>query len=201
MNNDFDLTPFYSLLEKFPGSRPFICNGKPIKNESVFIIGYNAATKLKRDFLEDWSDRLGFDYSNWLLYYKQERKNNGKKNTLSNTRQRLEWITSDLHPLHSVETNIYNLPTSNVKKLTKEFKNSEIIEFLIKEFKPRIIVLHGLDTLKTFNKIYDLQLTLGKFEYVTLNGIQIKVKAEKHFSRGWSKVAIKNLASEVKAEL
>lgn len=202
MTNQFNLDKIKILLKKFPESRPFICEGLPIKNECIFIVGYNAATKLKRKFKKDWNDTKGFDYKNWIKYYEKERNKKGKRNRLSNTRLRLEWITSKLSPMQTIETNIYNIPTANIKELTDKEKNSEIFEILIEELNPKIIILHAKDSLKIFNKIYDKNIKQGKFENIQIKeGIQIKVKAVNHFSRGWSKDSIYELTDEINAQL
>jgi hypothetical protein len=67
------------LVERRQGenTRPFICDGSPLRCR-LFIVGLNAATILKRPFLDFWSDGGGLDRDAFMMEYLPHAKRAGR---------------------------------------------------------------------------------------------------------------------------
>lgn len=203
MHKDF-LFKLELLLKQFPSSRPFICKGDPYACK-VFIVGFNPATELNRPFLEDWSTTAGFEWDSWFENYKKERqqsnKNGKKRREVSNTRQRLNWLSEVLRPIKCLETNLYTKPTKKAKELRTQDQDIEIFKFLVTELRPEMLVLHGMDVIRDFEKNFSVTLEIDKFNKYVLFGKKTTIVSKRHFSRGWSKVKIESFAKEIKHNL
>lgn len=180
--------------------RPFVCNGNPLNCE-VFIVVYNPATEMERLFLDDWCDN-GFDKKQWMKYYVEERQNKvsktgRKSNKLSNTRQRIEWLSKSL-PYQCLETNLYSKSTRKANDLKPEDKDTTLFQFLIDEIKPKVLVIHGVQVKKDFEKLFNLSLKQDDFLTCTIYGNSVLIVSKRHFSRGWSKSAVDGFADEIK---
>ena len=197
---DVKLKDFLADIEN---PRPFICNGDPLKCE-VFIVGFNAATEMKVQFWDFWSTKNGFDKQSWFETYVRERAEKplkpGKtrRNKVSNTRQRIEWILESLPNLIScLETNIYMSATTEASELSASLKDASTFNFLLREIQPKLALVHGLDAIKHIEKILNCTLQLDKANKATLHGRDIIIYPIKHLSRGWSKQSCVDLGSNL----
>lgn len=181
-----------TLLNQHENARPFICEGNPLDCE-VFVVGINAATEMENSFWSFWSNKNGFNKKEWFEYYIQERslkplkKNRTRRNKLSNTRQRIEWIVSSIMPIKTLETNLFVKATSTVTELRKEDRESQIFEFLVKVIKPKVIFIHGKVVMDYFESKYNVVLIKEKKNHIKLLGVETIVIPMNHLSRGWSK--------------
>jgi hypothetical protein len=161
-----------------PKSRPFVCDGNPLECQ-IFIVGYNAATEMKKEFSHFWDDELGFKKKNWEKEYEQERESLGKPG-ISPTRERINRITEAENTF--LETNIYFTPSSKEKDLKAKDKVS-IFRFLLEEIKPRVVLLHGRRAVKFFNKLEFESLKINEEKKVILFGIETVIVTRPHLSR------------------
>ena len=95
------------------------------------------------------------DYDKFINYYKQVRINNGKSE-ISRTRTGmnsfLNWLSNQTAKAIA-ETNVICYPTANVKLLRKEpdyilESGKEIFRKLLMSFTPRLLILHGKETVQ-----------------------------------------------------
>lgn len=104
-----------TLLIDFERPRPFVCEGNPLDCD-IFIVGFNAATEMKANFWDFWSTEVGFNKQRWLDEYRKERAvkplapGKTRRNKISATRQRIEWMVSATSPHRCLETNLYAKP-------------------------------------------------------------------------------------------
>lgn len=192
-------------LENQVNPRPFVCEGSPLECE-VFIVGINPATTLKNDFWAFWSDDGGFNKTKWLEYYISERQLNAnpekrRPNRLSNTRQRIEWITESANPVKILETNLFAKATKKAKELTKADKENSVFYFLLETIKPKLIFIHGKKPKEYFEKHYGLETNNDGIGYCSINGLKTKVIAKKHLAIGWSKDNTLKLGAFLKSEI
>jgi len=185
------------ILKGLDKPRPFVCNGSPYDSE-IFIVGFNAATEMQADFWEFWCDKKGFLKEKWFDCYITERANKplkpGKRrrNRVSNTRQRIEWIASASTPSKCLEKNIYSKATTEAKELKKEDMDSSVFEYLLSEIKPRVVFSHGLDARKHLELLSGSAIQEGSVTEITLFGTKTKVLSMSHLSRGWSEGSSKD---------
>ena len=191
-------------LKNHDKPRPFICEGNPL-NCKIFIVGINAATEMQQDFWSFWSEEAGFNKAKWLESYKAERaaqplkKGKTRRNTVSNTRKRIDWIVDATKPVKILETNLFVKATPTAKELKAGDRRSEVFEYLLETIKPEVIFLHGKQTIKYFEKLYDIKIVKDKIGCFEILGTKTKVLAKKHLSRGWSEESTKELGKELKA--
>ena len=190
------LQQFQSDLEKLIGNptdlRPFVCEGSPLECK-IFIVGFNPATALKRSFWSFWQPEYGFQKTEWLEVYKQERRDKplppGKKrrNAISNTRRVIEWITTEAKPMKCLETNIYAKPTPQARDLREQERATQSFDFLLRAIRPQVMLLHGQDAVKHLETIFDVQLKPDRLQPIRVEWGEVGVMAVPHLSRGWSK--------------
>jgi len=143
--------------------RPFLCRGD-LNKVKAFIVGYNPATPIVHNEID-----IGV-YAYMMLHYEQFEnfireyrkgcltKTGRKKRELSPTRQGITWCQEWLRPLISgtvleMNVNAYPTPKSNLLKVEKEEvveKGHKIFGFLLKRFRPEIVVMHGNETFEQF---------------------------------------------------
>ena len=185
-------------LSEFDNPRPFVCNGNPLECE-VFIVGFNAATEMKSGFYNFWSESFGFDKNRWFTSYINERmekplkQGKTRRNKISNTRQRIEWILSSLKDIKCLETNIYSIATMKSSELSENEMISSTFEFLLKTVKPKVILVHGKDAKLFLEKMTELTFINETFNTIELNGSISQIYPISHLSRGWSKLACSDL--------
>jgi len=141
------LQQFQSDLEKLIGKptdlRPFVCEGSPLECK-IFIVGFNPATELERSFWSFWQPEYGFQKTEWLKVYKQERRDKplspGKtrRNEISNTRRVIEWIIAEAMLVKCLETNIYSKPTEKARDLREQEWATQPFDFLLRTIRPQV---------------------------------------------------------------
>ncbi|MBV7547277.1 hypothetical protein KW849_13360 [Pseudomonas sp. PDM26] len=193
MNNLPSLAEFEQRLEAIIGrpsdQRPFVCDGSPLGCR-VFIVGLNPASASERDFWEFWDCETGFNKRAWFESYLAERAKRplkpGKtrRNPISNTRRFLDWVISSAADTRILETNIYASPTEDAKDLTGSMRRSRAFDFLVETLKPRLVVAHGNDAVDHMRAKYP----------------EVQTIAVKHFSRGWSQQAARDLGLSIARE-
>lgn len=191
------------LLGGVPFARPFVCDGNPLHCE-LFIVGFNAATRMQVDFWNFWSVGNGFDKQSWFDAYCLERasrplkKGKLRRNRVSSTRQRIEWIVSAASPVSCLETNLYAKATPEAKDLGKKDRDSSIFEFLLQQIKPKVVFLHGKDARKHISEMAGQEIDQGVVTDAEVFGSHIKVLAMPHLSRGWSKQKSSDVGRQLK---
>ncbi|NCB80335.1 MAG: hypothetical protein EOM41_10455 [Bacilli bacterium] len=169
--------------------RPFICDGNPFEC-SIFITGFNATTEMKAKFDDFWSNESGFNKNKWLQHYIIERQakplapNKTRRNKLSATRQRIEWLTEIIHPAKCLETNLYSKATVDAQSLEQSAKTTEVFDFLLDKIQPKLIITHGVDAKEFFELRINKAIPHNEFFNISENSFIISVS---HLSRGWSK--------------
>jgi hypothetical protein len=204
------LTEFESDLRKklknYEKPRPLICDGNPLDCE-IFIVGINAATEMNTDFWSFWSKKSGFNKTEWLESYILERKlkplkpNKTRRNKLSNTRQRIEWIIESIKPIKTLETNLFVKATPTAEELTNEDKESSVFEYLLETIKPKIIFIHGNEVIGYFEKLYGIKIKKNQIKNFEVSGTKTNILAMNHLSRGWSKKKSMELGELLKFEI
>lgn len=181
-----------SALEGHFKPRPFVCDGNPYICD-VFIVGFNAATEMDADFWEFWHEEDGFSKGKWFDAYVAERAEmplkpgKTRRNKVSSTRQRIEWIVTAAKPSNCLETNLYSKATPEAKDLSKDEMDSSVFELLLNEFKPKVIFSHGADARKHLELLSGITLPEGEVVEIFLFGMKTRVLSKSHLSRGWSK--------------
>jgi len=180
------------LLKAYDKPRPFVCDGNPIECK-VFIVGINAATKMKNDFWMFWSDNYGFKKKEWLEAYIIERSlekmkpGKTRRNKLSNTRRVIECLVKTISPIKTIETNLFVKPTKTSKELNFEERESLIFEYLVQTIKPKVIFIHGNEVKEYLEKLYKIKIIKDNVNIIELLGIKTIIISMNHLSRGWSK--------------
>ena len=144
--------------------RPIICKGE-LSKVDIFFVGTNPATPIyPRDMDLDTYVTLLMDYERFIEFYKISRVKNGKQE-ISRTRTGmisfLNWLSSNTNAAIA-ETEVVPYPTENIKLLRKEpsyiiERGKEIFYELLMEFKPRLIIFHGKETVE-----YAADILIGK---------------------------------------
>jgi hypothetical protein len=137
------LAEFSSGLKHYlidPHTRPFVCTGSPLQCRS-FIVGLNAATRLREPFWAYWSDETGFDRAKFDSDYSQERRRKGNRPVI-------EAIGKEIGPC--LETNLYAMPTRKAKELTAADREKPIIEYLFRSIKPALVFVHSNEPMRFF---------------------------------------------------
>ena len=135
--------------------RPIICKGE-LSKVDIFFVGTNPATPIypKDMDLDTYVDLL-MNYEKFIEFYKMSRVKNGKKE-ISRTRTGmnsfLNWLSSNTNAAIA-ETEVVPYPTENLKLLRKEpahiiERGKEMFYKLLMEFRPRLIILHGKETVE-----------------------------------------------------
>jgi len=135
------------LMAERTDLRPFVCNGSPLACR-VFIVGFNAATKMSGEFWDHWRPGWGFCKESWLTAYEEDRRTRaqtaGKRFLqLSPTRRGINRVLEEFEPIHCLETNIYSIATPRARDLKLDQRNTEVFKFLLKAIRPRVVVAHG----------------------------------------------------------
>ena len=177
-------------LKNYEKPRPLICEGNPLECE-VFIVGVNSATEMNSDFWSFWTKENGFKKAEWLESYILERKlkplkpNKKRRNKLSNTRQRIEWITESIKPIKTLETNLFVKATPTADELKSEDRESSVFEYILETIKLKILFIHGNEVI----------------EYFEILGTKTRILAMNHLSRGWLKQKSIELGELLKSEI
>ncbi|TOG78711.1 hypothetical protein CGI93_23665 [Vibrio parahaemolyticus] len=192
-----------AYLADIENPRPFVCSGSPLDSE-LFIVGFNAATEMKAQFWDFWSQDSGFDRKVWFDTYVKERAdkplNEGKTRRLrvSRTRRCIDLITDGLSPIKALETNLYMSATTQANELGKELMDPSTFNFLLSTIKPKFLLVHGKDAKEHLESLALTKLEQNHANKVIIQGIDITVFPVSHLSRGWSNENCKALGVEVK---
>ena len=179
-----------SLIGRPTDLRPFVCDGSPLDSE-VFIVGLNPASAMATDFWDFWEPGIGFDKPRWFDAYKAERQRRPlkpgrtRRRLVSPSRGVIEWINASLGPVKALETNIYSAATEEYRDLAQHKRLTAPFDFLLEAIRPRVIVVHGADAIS----------------HIRQKGLSAHIIEVKHFSRGWSERAARDLGLQVRAIL
>lgn len=148
--------------------RPFVCSGSPFSS-SVFLVGFNPATRLESSFWSFWSDNKGFDRARFINEYERLRSVEG-------VRLRLNAMVPRF-PLGSVlETNICTEPTKKAADLKSTDRRTEIFRFLFEAIRPRVVFLHSNEPIKYFRTLLDNpDVDLPHHAFVETSALGVKV--------------------------
>lgn len=202
-----DLQQFETALRAMsadhPSARPFVCNGSPISC-AVFLVGANAATDMREPFWPYWSTEQGFDKARWFEAYKRDRAEKplkpgkSRRNAVSNTRKRLDWIAEEAAPFQCLETNVFSVPSEELRDLPGDKRGTEVFDFLLRAIRPEVLVVHGQDAEKHAEEHLGIELTPGEWTAAVAHGRSVAVIAVPHFSRGWSEDRARELGREIR---
>ena len=182
---------FRDRLENLMGGRddlrPFVCDGSPYEC-TAFVVGINPASR--GSFWPFWNDDAGFDRSAWLCAYKAQRgaeplmPGRIRRQSLSSTRQRIDWIVAAAESVKILETNLYGLPTPAASDLGPEHRDATVFEFLLSEIKPHVLLLHGKEVRPHFERRFGCHRT-GEFPKVEINGRAVRVAFPATLASRW----------------
>jgi hypothetical protein len=176
------------LTEGREDLRPFVCHGDPYAC-TAFVIGFNPASTMPEPFWRYWDDAQGFNKAAWLNAYRCSRSEAGKR-PLSNTRQRLDWISEGALPVRILETNLHAVASSRKVNLQPEDRRGgDLVNFLLGEIKPRAVLLNGKDARTAFVRRYGCALDETFTPIAIDQGRRMMVAAVRHLAIGWSREA------------
>lgn len=209
------LADFEAALRQEIGGRmirPFVCDGSPLDCQ-VAIIGFNPATQEDDSIWRFWKAGYGFEKALWLEHYKSARRarngQNGRRvQELSNTRRVLEWITDAAGPARCLETNLYPGATRTAAELPANQRDATLLEFLLKQIQPHLLVVHGKDSAAHVARLYPSEkiVALKDCKPSDIERLRVtfalpgsrtgrRIIKVPHFSRGWSQDAARKLGS------
>lgn len=142
---------------------------------------------MNANFWTFWRDDYGFDKDAWFKEYQLERMarplkpGKTRRNSVSNSRRVLNWLSEAVDDVSFLETNIYSLPTEQAIDLNSNQKSTASFDFLMKNIKPSVVVAHGKDASHYLRSM-------------SYKGTLIEVP---HFSRGWSQFSARKLGHEI----
>ena len=187
------LIEFHHKLKEFtnlsPYARPFLCEGTPFGSD-IFLVGINPATST--NFWDHWPIETGCDKKGWIDDYLEYH------NKFSPTRKRIEIFFENTRPLKILETNIFPFPSNRESDLNSIYRDTRLFDYLVETIQPKLILGHGLSTIKHLSKIFGITLHKGVFTETFMNKRKIEIRVENHFSYQWSENAIKSLANDVR---
>lgn len=184
--------------------RPFVCEGSPLRC-TIFIVGLNPATELKRSFWDFWRADYGFNKTEWFEVYKEERRKKplkqGKtrRNEVSNTRRVIKWMVDEAVPEPCLETNIYSKPSEETCDLEDKNRVTKPFDFLLKEIQPKVLLVHGDKAIKHIESTFRKCLIKDDIVEVNTEWGCTKILAVPHLSRGWSRVRAQETGRRLKA--
>ena len=142
------LREFRSELGKLlpsPSSWPFICEGSPLECR-IFIVGTNWVKEVEKSFWNFWSNSGGLNRNK--LIRELERLPGG----LTTTRKNIEIVARAAGPTITLDTNIWLKRTLTVADLPKEDKNTDVIDYLLKTIRPKVVLAHGVPAKRFFRR-------------------------------------------------
>jgi hypothetical protein len=186
--------------------RPVICKGN-LQDVDIFFVGTNPATPIFPNEIDiDSYVELLMDYEKFIHYYKTSRLRSDKTE-ISRTRigmnSFLNWLSSATES-SIAETEIIPYPTENLKLLRKEpdyivDRAKDIFYQLLMEFNPKLVILHGKETVEQTVELFASRGIIGKgavdidqpiedmekraplFQFTYLNGKVGAILACRHF--------------------
>ena len=191
------LAEFRRQLSELMGSqyeRPFVCDGSPFGCQ-IFLVGANPATEMEQPFWKFWNSSIGFDKQVWFEEYVAERMRRplkpgrARRNKVSNTRQRLDWIVEGALPHRCLETNIFSSATETLTALTAGEKRTSVFDFLLYSLQPNVLLLHGKDAHEHIARMTMTTFQEGHIHRCIVHDRSIAVVPVSHLSRGWSRAS------------
>ncbi len=134
-----------SKLLPSPSSWLFLCRGSPLTCR-VFIVGSSPAREIEKPFWSFWSDSRGFKKAEFIR--ELEKLDGG----LTRTRKRVEIIANAVGQQVTLDTNIYSKTARTEAELRKEDKNTDVIEYLLRTIRPKVVLAHGDKAKRFFRK-------------------------------------------------
>lgn len=138
-----NLQTFESQLRTLIGDttqlRPFVCQGSPLQCE-IFLVGIEAATKMKAGFWDFWKPGYGFKRDAWEEAYVRERRELGKT-AKSPTRRNTDCFIDGAKEFSVLETNVYAAPRARYRRDGSEIRAP--FRFLLEAIQPKVIFVHG----------------------------------------------------------
>lgn len=159
---------------------------------------------MQAGFWSFWSDKAGFDKSAWFEAYLRERAaaplkpGKTRRNPVSNTRQRLEWIVEEAAPTKCLETNVFSEATETLSELSTEDRGTEVFRFLVESIRPRILLAHGKDAREAIEALAQRTLSEGEPVLCHVAGARTTVLAVPHLSRDWSQDRARSLGRRLR---
>jgi hypothetical protein len=200
------LRDFKSRLQGLVGDadveRPFVCDGDPYAC-TAFLVGLSPASAVP--FWQFWNDDTGFDKAAWFDCYRAHRKEEPlkerriRRQPVSATRQRIEWIVEAAQPIRVLETNLYARPTQQASDLAWEDRTSDPFVFMLREIAPRVLLFHGKEVCNAFEARYRHPLN-DTFTTMVVEGRTMKVAGVRHLSRDISSIGAEALGGALKSE-
>ena len=173
-------------------------------NNAGSLVARRMLNEMEAEFWDFWSTSNGFDKGKWLETYISERAakplkpGKTRRNRISATRQRIEWIVTSAAPINCLETNIYSKATPTKQELSNHEMDSSVFEFLLKEIKPEILFSHGVDARKHIELLSNSQVEEDNIIEVTIFETKTKILSMPHLSRGWSKEKTRSIGEYLK---
>lgn len=202
-----ELRNFESRLRNLIGDgsavRPFVCDGSPLAC-AAFIVGLNPATEMSQPFWSFWTAEHGFDKAVWFRAYLEERARRPlkpgrtRRNKVSNTRQRIEWITQAAAPVRCLETNLYATATTEARDLSHADRDTRVFDFLLDEIAPRVLLVHGGEAREHVQEHFGVQLEPDRWTDVVRPSHAVRILSVRHLSRGWSRERAQRLGVELR---
>ena len=192
-----------AVMERRDDLRPFVCSGSPLECE-IFIVGYNPATEMSRSFWSFWDPATGFDKDAWFQAYREERaarplrEGKTRRNAVSNTRHRIDWIVEGASPISCLETNLYGAATEQARDLSAARQDTTVFDFLVQEIRPKVILLHGADAHRYMAQRLGQALEPGQFTTAQVESVVARLLPVSHLSRGWSEKAARQLGQRLR---
>lgn len=144
------LAQFHSEIAELmesPHERPFVCSGSPL-DCSVFLVGFNPATRLESSFWSFWNDSHGFDRTKFINEYERAR-------TVKGARKRLNAMVQRFQLGSVLETNICSEPTKRASDLKREDRRTAVFNYLLRTIRPQLVFLHSNEPIKYFRGVLD----------------------------------------------
>lgn len=198
------LNSFASALREIagPDDRPFVCDGSPLEC-NVFLVGANPATALTRSFWDFWDDESGFDKAAWFRQYLDDRAKaplrpgKTRRNAVSNTRRRLDWLAEETAPARCLETNVYSGASEETSLLHEDQKSSIAFDYLVNFIRPRVILAHGEDAIRHMEALTGQAIDKGVELRCAHGDARFELVAVPHLARGWSQARVRELGKRL----
>jgi hypothetical protein len=160
-----------------PCLRPFVFDGSPLRCR-IFIVGTNSARLVEKPFSSFWDASYGFKKKEFIRELEQ------KPPGLTRTRKAIEIVAKAAGQNVTLDTNLYMPSTAREKDLKKEDKKTDVLEFLLREIKPQLVLTNGNKAIKFFRRrcavFVENRVTP---QTVTLNEVKFQLLCSRHLSR------------------
>jgi uracil-DNA glycosylase len=177
-----------ALRERIGGPahvRPFVCEGSPLECRA-FIVGSNPATALSLDYWSFWESGYGFRREAWAEASRAQRRAAGKAE-ITPTRRMLGRIMEEAAPVRCLDTNVFSTPTPAERDLPPELRQTGVFDLVLDAVRPAAILTHGREAREHLRRLLGVaRLPEERFEPVPAPWGEVRVRAVRHLSRGWS---------------